>query len=71
MMNLAEALNKATVIVESKRGPSSTVHTLTGSPDAVEEAVMARLREYPSEAYGTTVRYTKTGAVVSWFNNGD
>lgn len=71
MMNLAEALNKATVIVDMKRGPSSTTHTLTGAPAAVREAVQSRLRAYPSEAYGTTVRYTDTGAVVSWFHSGD
>lgn len=71
IVNLAEALNRATVIVDREAGPSETRYTLTGERGAVESAVNRLLRQYPSDGYGTRATYTETGAVVTRSNSCD
>jgi len=63
-MNIAEALNNATVFVDIKTGPSTTTYTLTGQRRAVEEKVGKRMVQYDPWGYGTRVTYNDHGAVV-------
>ena len=71
MINVAEALNNATVMVSVHTGPSMTFYTLAGNRKAVEEKVAGLMREYHPLGYGTTVKYTENGAIVTRSNSCD
>lgn len=69
--NMAETIARATVQIERVSGPSTTTYTLTGEPGAVRGAVRRLEREFPSDGYGTVVKFTEAGAVVTRANSCD
>lgn len=70
-LNAAEALEAATVYVDRKAGPSTTVYTLTGKPKAVQCKIDALMREWDPLGYGSTVKLTETGAIFTRYNSCD
>ena len=65
IVNIQSAIEKATVRIDMETGLSTVKYVLTGEAGAVRSAVGRLERDYNPVGYGTTVRYTETGAIVT------